>query len=379
MRRTGSPGIVDEVGGAGTSPPGAAAATSRDGQGPVAAADLGVATATSVGSPPAEPAEPERTRRHPLARMLLVRLAWAVPTLLIVSLAIFLLVDLAPGDAAAHVGGENATPEQIEVIRENLGLNDPLIVRYGDWLAHAVRGDLGTSVTSREEVTTIIGRALPPTMSIVLVTLAATIVLAGVLGIAAALRPNGVVDHGISFFLAAAISVPGLFLCLLLVSELAVKRDLLPAIGYVALGDDPVEWFKHLVIPAATLAAVTVGEVARQLRTSLVEVLHSDYIVAAHAKGLSRRTIVLKHGLKNAAIPVLTVIGARFSLMVGGTVVVENIVVIRGIGYTLTKSVLNRDVTAVTGIVVVITVLVLVVNLLVDLLYGVLNPKLRVS
>jgi peptide/nickel transport system permease protein len=318
-------------------------------------------------------------RRHPVARLLLARLMWAIPTLLIVSFTIFLLVDLAPGDAAAHVGGENATPEQIEAIREDLGLNDPLFVRYGDWLMNAVKGDLGTSVTTREEVTTMIGRALPLTMSIVVVTLAATVVLAGALGIAAALRPNGLLDQSISFFLAVAISVPGLFLCLLLVSELAVKRDLLPALGYVPLRDDPVEWLKHLVIPAATLASVTVGEVARQLRTSLVEVLHSDYIVAAHAKGLSRGSIVLKHGLKNAAIPVLTVIGARFSLMIGGTVIVENIVVIRGIGFTLTKAVLNRDVTAVTGIVVVTTVLVLAMNLLVDLLYGVLNPKLRVT
>jgi peptide/nickel transport system permease protein len=328
---------------------------------------------------PEDGAAGRQRRPRPLWRLLRVRLAWAIPTLLIVSFGIFVLIDLAPGDAAARIAGDNATPEEIAHLRQSLGLNDPLLVRYGRWLGNAVHGDLGTSLSTGEPVTTVIARSLPLTLSIMVVTLVLTIIVAGILGVLAAVHPGGIIDRLISLGMAVAIAVPSFVLCLVLVSELAVKRDFLPAIGYVGLTENPVEWLRHLIIPAMTLAAVMVGEMARQLRTSLVDVLDRDYILAAYAKGLPKRVVVMKHGLKNAAMPVLTVIGTRFALLIGGTVLVEEIVVIRGVGYSLINAVLNRDVTVVTGIAVVTTLLVLLVNLVVDLLYGVVNPKLRVS
>lgn len=321
-----------------------------------------------------------RSRRSSgMWRLIRNRTLWAVPTLLVVSLGIFALVDLAPGDVAVSVAGENATPEQIERIRENLRLNDPLIVRYFSWLGDAARGDLGESLTRREPVSTIIGRGLPQSLSLLAVTMAGTVLVAVALGSLAAMRPKGVLDRLLSIGSAVAIAVPSLFLTLFLVSELAVRRKVLPAIGYTPFGESPWQWLQHLIIPAIALGALPTGEVARQLRSSLREVLDRDYILTAHAKGLPMRRVVLKHALKNAGIPVLTVLGARFSLLLGGTVLVETIMVIRGIGSTLVLAVIARDVPLVTGITVVTMLLVLVGNLVVDILYGVMNPKLRVS
>jgi len=312
-----------------------------------------------------------------MSRTIATRLAWAIPTLLVVTFAVFALIDLAPGDAAQSLAGENATAEQIAEVRDRLGLDEPLIERYAEWLGGTVQGDLGDSLFNDEPVRDIIARALPHTISLALVALTFSLVIAMVAGTCAAVRPGGIADRLVSIGASVGIAVPPFLVGVVLVSQLAVQRDIFPALGYVPFTEDPWQWFFHLVLPALALCGVTTGELARQLRGALRDVLEQDYVVAAHAKGLSRMQVLSHHAFRNAAIPLVTVLGLRISQLLGGTVIVEQIFLLRGLGSTLVTAVLNRDIPVVLGIAVVTTVIVTIVNLLVDVSYTWLNPKLR--
>lgn len=311
------------------------------------------------------------------ARTVLQRLAIGIPTLLAVSLFIFVLMDLTPSDVAVSIAGEDATPEQIEEVRERLGLNDPLLSRWTAWTADAVRGDLGTSLTTNQPVADRIWDAIPPTLSISVVSLVLAIALALVLGSLAAMRPNGWVDRLVTLGAALGITIPSFWLALILVNQVAIERRWLPAVGYVPLTEDPVLWLKHLVLPALALSLLTTGELARYVRGAMHDALSRDYVLAARAKGLRTSKVVLKHALKNAMIPVITVIGVRFASILGGSVVIEKIFAIRGMGSLVIGAVLTQDIPVVLGVAVVATAVVLVVNLLVDLSYGYFNPRLR--
>lgn len=312
-----------------------------------------------------------------MLKRIATRLAWAVPTLLVVTFGVFALIDLAPGDAAQSLAGDNATAEQIVEVRERLGLDDPLPVRYAHWLGDAVRGDLGNSLFSDEPVTDMIARALPNTLSLAVVALTISTLVAVVAGSLAAVRPGGIVDRLVSVAASVGIAVPTFLLGVVLVSQLAVKRDIFPAVGYVGLTENPWQWLVHLVLPAIALCGVTTGELARQLRGALRDVLGQDYVLAAHAKGMSPMYVLRHHALRNAAIPVVTVLGLRCSQLLGGTVIVEQIFLLRGIGSTLVTAVLNRDIPVVVGVAVVTTLIVTIINLAVDVSYTFLNPKLR--
>jgi peptide/nickel transport system permease protein len=305
------------------------------------------------------------------------RLAWAVPTLVLVTFGVFALIDVAPGDAAQSLAGENASVEEIAEVRERLGLDEPLVVRYVDWLGDAVRGDLDRSLFSDEPVQDMILRALPNTISLAVVALALSTLIATVAGTWAAVRPGGIVDRLVSVGASVGIAVPTFLLGVVLVSQLAVRRSVFPALGYVGLTEDPWQWLVHLILPAIALCGVTTGELARQLRGALRDVLEQDYVLAAHAKGLPMLYVLRHHAMRNAAIPVVTVLGLRCSQLLGGTVIVEQIFLLRGIGSTLVTAVLNRDIPVVVGVAVVTTVIVTVINLLVDVSYTYLNPKLR--
>ncbi|WP_280423844.1 ABC transporter permease [Nocardia carnea] len=305
------------------------------------------------------------------------RLLAAIPLLLIVPLLIFLLMDLAPGDPAVVLAGENATPKRLRELRENLNLDENVFMRYLDWVGSALRGDLGMSLWSNQTVAELLGRRMATTLSLVLFAMVLAVTIGLVLGILGALRPGGVVDRGINALASVAIAVPAFWFGLVLVLLLAVTHQIFPAFGYVPISEGVVPWFQHLVLPGVALALLPAAEVTLQLRSALGRVLGSDYILNAEARGLSRASVVGKHGLKNACIPVVTVLGFRVSEVLGGAVTIEIIYNMPGLGSLAVNSVQNHDVPVLLGFVLFTTVVVILVNLVVDISYGYFNPKVR--
>lgn len=305
------------------------------------------------------------------------RLLLAIPMLLIVSFLVFVLVDLAPGDAAASLAGDNPTPERLAEIREELNLDDPLLVRYVDWLGGAVTGDLGTSLRTGEPVVDKIVDAAGVTISLVLVSLVISTIMAVVLGVIAALRNGKIIDRLITSVSAVAVAAPPFWIGMLLVMWFAINRTWLPALGYTDFSEDKVDWLKHLILPGLALGALPGAELAMQLKSSLTEELGRDYITTARARGIRRGPILLKHAMKNALIPVVTVYGFRLAQMLGGTVTVEALFFLQGIGDLAVTSTLQRDVPVLLGLTMVLTLVVIVVNLLVDTSYRYFNPRAR--
>lgn len=312
-----------------------------------------------------------------MAWIVVKRIGTGVLQLAAVVLLIFVLIAASPGDPAARVAGDAATVEQIDEVRTEMGLDDPLLVRFGQWVSDAVRGDFGESLISNESISSILGRTIAPTVSMLLVSLLITLVVGVMGGSLAALRPGGVVDRLVVATTSVAVAIPGFFLGLVLVSWFAVGLGWFPAVGYVGITESPGEWLHHIILPSIALSTVTAAEVTRQLRGSLTDVLQSEYIVAARARGVSSRTLVIRHALKNAALPVLTILGVRVSQLIGGTVVIETVFNIQGMGRTLVNAALNADIDVVLGITVVAALVVLVTNLLIDVVQPVLNPRLR--
>ncbi|MFI1460747.1 ABC transporter permease [Nocardia carnea] len=305
------------------------------------------------------------------------RLLAAIPLLMIVPLLIFLLMDLAPGDPAVVLAGENATPKRLRELRENLNLDENVLMRYLDWLGSALRGDLGMSLWSNQTVAELLLRRMATTLSLVLFAMVLAVTIGVVLGILGALRPGGVVDRGINALASVAIAIPAFWFGLVLVLLFAVTHQIFPAFGYVPISEGVVPWFQHLVLPGVALALLPAAEVTLQLRSALGQVLGSDYILNAEARGLSRASVIGKHGLKNACIPVVTVLGFRVSEVLGGAVTIEIIYNMPGLGSLAVNSVQNHDVPVLLGFVLFTTVVVILVNLLVDISYGYFNPKVR--
>ncbi|MCW0216504.1 MAG: ABC transporter permease [Pseudonocardia sp.] len=314
-----------------------------------------------------------------MTRLVGKRLLAVVPVMLIVSLLSFALVALVPGDAAATLGGPSATVEQIAAIRANLGLDEPIVTRYLGWLGHAVTGDLGRSLFSDQPVLGAIGERLPVTLTLAVGALVVAVVLGLPAGLFAALNRGRWQDRTISAGAAGSLSVPNYFVGMVLIIVVSVSFGWLPATGYTAFAADPAEWFRHLVLPCIALGLVPAAVLARQLRGALVGVLAQDYMRTAEAKGLRGDQVLLKHALKNAAIAPITAVGTQFALVLGGSVVVEQVFGISGLGALVITAVQQRDIPLIQGIVIVAAVLVQVVNIAVDLSYGWLNPRVRVA
>jgi peptide/nickel transport system permease protein len=307
------------------------------------------------------------------------RLAWSAPIILIVTFLVFALLELAPGDAATTIAGGDADPATIEAVRDQLHLNDPLLTRYAEWIEGAVHGDLQTSLVTNQSVGDMVLKSLPATVSLTAVALALAIVFAFVFGAGPLLWRRPWVDRISTAACSLSISVPSFWIALLLTSWFAIDRRWFPALGYVSITENPWEWLRHLILPATALGLATAGELARQLRGSLQDVFDHDYALALQAKGLPHRRVVLKHGLKNAAVPVVTVLGVRIAQLLGGTVIIEQIFLIDGLGRLTVTAVLGRDVPVVLGVVLVSTLIVLVANLVVDASYGYFNPRQRAA
>jgi peptide/nickel transport system permease protein len=305
------------------------------------------------------------------------RLLAAIPLLLVVPLLVFVLIDLSPGDPAVVLAGDEPTPERIAAIHAQLGLDQSVVVRYLRWVANAIQGDLGTSFVSDQQVTDLIFRRMTTTMSLVLVAMVVAVVVGAGLAIASANRVGGVLDRLVNWLASVAIAIPAFWFGLVLASLFAVTYQVFPAFGYEPLSAGFWPWLSHLILPGMALGLLPAAEVTLQLRSALGQVLRSDYILNAEAKGLSRPSIVLKHALKNASIPVVTVLGFRVSEVLAGSVTIELIYNMPGLGRLAIESVQGRDIPVLLGFILFATVIVVLVNLVVDVSYGYFNPKVR--
>jgi peptide/nickel transport system permease protein len=309
--------------------------------------------------------------------LFLKRLAMTVPLMFVVSFLIYSLIVLVPGDPAVALAGQNPTAEQIAAVREELGLNDPFLLQYWRWLSEALQGNLGVSLFSSESVSSAILARLPATLSLAFFALSIAIVLGVAVGSVAGLRPGTWIDRVATVSASVGVAVPYFWVGMILVLLLAIDNPLLPAVGYAPLSDGVVAWAKHLAIPAAALSIAPAAVIARQTRASVATVMSEDYVRTAEAKGLPRVRVVGKHALKNASVPVVTVFGIEANRLIGGTVVIEQLFAIPGLGQLAYQSVFARDFPLVQGVLLTTAAMVLFINLLVDVSYGYFNPRIR--
>ncbi len=312
-----------------------------------------------------------------MAKLLLRQIARMLFLLAGVSLVVFSLDSFIPGDPAQVLAGENATDADIQRTREQLGLELPLAERYLDWAGKAVRGDLGKSLFSSQSVGAEIAARLPVTLSLMVLALAIGIAAGIAAGVLAALHRGSLVDRAVVITASLGVAMPNFWVGLLLVLALAIKLPLLPATGYVALTSNPGGWLLHLILPALALALAPAAEITRQVRGSVIELLHRDFVRTAVAKGLPRRLVIGKHVLKNTGVTVATVAGIQVSVLLGSSVVIEQVFGLPGIGGLVLEAVVARDLPVVQGIVLVTTLMILACSLLVELSYGYFNPKVR--
>jgi peptide/nickel transport system permease protein len=306
------------------------------------------------------------------------RVVAGVVLVFVIATLTFGLMSLTGQDPARSITGQTATREQVAAKAAELGLNRPLPVRYWDWLSHAARGDLGASWFTNETVSSSLGNKLPVTLSIVLAGLVLSAVLSTVLGVAAAVR-RGWLDQMVQGLAIFGFAIPSFLVALLLALVVAVKLGWLPATGYVPLGQSPGNWVQSIALPAIALAVGAIAATAQQVRGSMVDVLRMDYIRTLRSRGLSERSLLFRHALRNAAPPALTVLSLQFIGLLGGAVVVEKVFGLAGIGTEANTAASQGDLPTVMGIVVVMVFMVVVVNILMDIAYGWLNPKVRVS
>lgn len=294
-----------------------------------------------------------------------------------VSVLAFSLIQLLPGDTAAAIAGEFATPEQIEAIREELGLNQPVVLQYFSWLLQVLQGDFGTSLATGRPAVSMILEAVPPTLSIAVVSLTISTLVGLGLGLLAALNRGRWADHALSFLASLSIAAPAFWILLLLILVLAILNPWFPAVGYVPLSAGFWPWLSYILLPAIALSFTHGAEIARYTRGSVIDVLASPYIRAARARGASGGWLSRHHLLRNSAIPIVTVLGLQLGNMLGGVIVVESVAGINGLGRFAVTAVLQRDYIALQAYVLFAAIVIVVVNLIVDILYTVINPKVR--
>lgn len=304
------------------------------------------------------------------------RLAWTVPTLMLATLVAFLLQQLIPGDQAVALAGEYATDDKLAAIRADLGLDQPVFSRYLDWIGGVATGDLGTSYRTGQPVTEIVLDRLPVTLLLTLFALLVAVVIGVPCGVAAAQRPGSWIDRLLTTAATAGIAIPNFWLGMMLIALFAVQLGWLPGPGGVDLAGDPGNAIRALVLPSIALGMVGSAEICRQVRSAMVENLGSDYVRTLRATGLSRRSVVWRHALKNSSLPLATILGIQVSHLVGGAVVVEAVFGLSGIGSLVVEATNQRDYVVIQAVVLLAAVIVLVTNLAVDISYRLLDPRI---
>ena len=312
---------------------------------------------------------------------LLRRLAALLPVLLVVSLVVFLILRLAPGDPAAVIAGNSATNEEIDKIRNQLGLDRSIPVQYGIWVGRVLQGDLGYSFYLNKPVAALIAQRIEPTLALAMGTALLAVLIAVPLGTLAAWRMGGVLDKTLSAFSVAGFSVPVFVIGYVLIYLFAIRWEVLPVQGYKTLfgpsGAGLWDWMRQLILPWLTLGMIYIALIARVTRASVSEALTEDYIRTARAKGIAESAVLIRHALANAAVPIVTVIGIGVALLIGGVVVTETVYAIPGLGSLTVDAVLNRDFPVIQGLVLFFSLSYVLINLLVDLSYLFLDPRIR--
>lgn len=305
------------------------------------------------------------------------RVLATIPVMGIVALVVFSLLYLSPGDPAARIGGDLATVEDLERIRAALGLERPFLERFATWVLALLSGDLGTSIFTGLPVTTLIGQRVEPTLSLMVVTLLLSVSIAVPLGVVAAWRAGSLVDRAVMAFAVVGFSVPVFVIGYVLAYTFAIGLEWLPVQGYTPLSEGVWPWLRNLILPAIALGTIYIALIARITRATMLEVLSQDYVRTARAKGLGQGAVLFVHALKNAAVPIVTVIGIGVALLIGGAVVTETVFAIPGIGRLTVDAILWRDYPVIQGIVLMFSFVYVLVNLAVDITYTILDPRIR--
>jgi peptide/nickel transport system permease protein len=308
------------------------------------------------------------------------RLIAMVPLLILITLGVYALVLLIPGDPARTLaGGLNAKPSDIASIRHQLHLDRPFFAQYWIWVTHAVRGDLGTSLFQHESVSSAIRSRFPLTLSLAVGGLMVSILIGLPMGIIAGTRPGKAADRSATVASSVGIAMPDFWVAIILALVFAVKLHILPDLGYVALTESPWGWFQHLLLPWIALGIAGGATLARQVRGEMIDVLDTDYIRTARSLGISERQVIGRLALKNALTPAMTIVGIQFAYLLGGTVIIEQIFSIPGLGSLMLQAIDTKDLPIIQGVVLLTAVIFVVVNLVVDIGYGFVNPKVRVQ
>jgi len=300
-----------------------------------------------------------------------------IPVLLIVAVLVFLLLRLTPGDPAAILAGDAASSEQIAAIRRDLGLDRSIAVQFAIWARNLARGDLGQSYFFKMQVTQLIGQRIEPTLALATLTILFAVLIAVPLGVIAAWRFGGWFDRALMGFSVLGFSVPVFVLAYLLIWLVSLKLGWLPVQGYVRMSEDFILFLRHLVLPAITLSIIYIALIARVTRASMIEALGEDYIRTARAKGLPEARVLIRHALANCAVPIATVIGIGIAILIGGVVVTESVYAIPGLGRLTVDAVLARDFPTVQAVILFFSFVYVFVNLLIDLSYVFLDPRIR--
>jgi peptide/nickel transport system permease protein len=310
---------------------------------------------------------------------ILRRLVMLVPVLIVVGVVVFGLVHLTPGDPAAVILGDRATPEDIARLRTQLGLNDPLPVQFVRWFSNMLRLDFGESIFLGEPVTQALLNRVQPTVLLTLYALTIQVLIGIPAGVLAAVRYNSPLDRVLTVVAISGSATPTFFLGILLILIFAVRLRWLPSGGYVPFGEDPAAHFKGMLLPAFALGFSAAGLLARMVRSSMLDVLREDYVRTAFAKGLPEQLVIVRHALRNALIPALTVLGISIGALLGGAVVTETVFTIPGMGRLVVQSIARRDYPVIQGAIVAIALTYVLVNLIVDVLYVYIDPRVRLG
>jgi peptide/nickel transport system permease protein len=308
---------------------------------------------------------------------ILRRLLATIPVLGMVALFVFFMLRMTPGDPAAVLAGDNGTPQQIEEIREQLGLNKPIHKQLTIWVGKLLQGDLGESFYFKKKVTQLILLRVEPTLALATVTLIITILIAVPLGVIAAYRHGSWIDRLVMGFSVLGFSVPVFVLGYLLIYIFAIELKLFPVQGYKSISDGFWPFLQRLLLPGVTLSVIYIALIARITRASMLEVLDEDYIRTARSKGVKERVVLLSHALRNSAVPIVTIIGIGIALLIGGVVVTESVYNIPGLGRLTVDAVLGRDYPTIQAVILLFSFVYVIINLVVDLIYCLLDPRIR--
>lgn len=314
-----------------------------------------------------------------MVAFLIKRLLATIPTILLVTIAVFLILRLTPGGPAVAMLGDQASPEAVAALNQKLGLDKPLYVQYLRWLGNALHGDLGRSAFGNQPVTELIVQRIVPTLELSILALIVSLLIGISAGVIAAVKRNTAVDAVASILAILGVSTPSFWLAILLVLIFSLKLTWLPALGYVSPFSNLATNLKDMLLPSITLGVILAAVITRFTRASMLDSLYQDYVRTARSKGLEERTVILRHALGNAMIPIVTVVGLELGGLLSGAVIIETIFSLPGNGQLLVTSIFNRDFPVVQGLVVVIAIVFILVNVAVDVVYALIDPRIRLG